>query len=373
LGVAHALPTNTVAVTLAGTLDLNGNNQTVIGLNGNGTVLNTSPTTAELRFGAGSSGTFTGVIADGGPGLLTVYKTGGGTQTLTGHNTFSGGSGNNGDTWQVGSDTALGSGPISMAFTAALSSDSIMPHTLANSLSFTGTSVMTLGNAANNGVLTFSGPVSFTGGTRNVAFNSDVIFTGNLDNGALNKQGNGTMTMNGTASYTGNTVIQSGTLAGNGSFAGLVQIYAAATLSPGTGIGTMTLTSNLFLNVSSTTYMEVNAANSTCDRVQGLFKVTYQGTLEVTNLAGEFTNGQTFQLFSAANVAANNFAATNLPALTSGLMWNWNPSSGTLSVVPAMATTPTNISFTVSGSTLSLTWPGSHLGLAGAVQFRERG
>lgn len=81
------------------------------------------------------------------------------------------------------------------------------------------------------------------------------------------------------------------------------------------------------------------------------------------NLAGNntLTSGQSFQLFNAAS-ASGDFTATNLPSLTTGLAWNWNPNTGTISVVPSVATNPTNITFSVSGGNLNLTWPGDHLG-----------
>jgi fibronectin-binding autotransporter adhesin len=366
LAVPDALPAGASSpeLTLNGTLNLNANNQTLNGITGNGTIDNTTETLATLTFNGSSTGsTFSGLIQNsGGAASLKLAKTGTGIQTLTGNNTFSGGLNINNGLLQLGSDNALGSGLFSIAFVASVSADSTAARLITNSVGFAGTSTMTLGHAVNNGVLTFSGPVNFSGGTRTIVFNSDVVFSGSLDNGGLTKQGAGTMTMNGVGNNTGTTTIQAGTLAGTGSFAGLVTIAAGGSFAPGPGIGTMTITSNLFLgNVASTVNMEVNAADNTSDQVVGMFRVTYNGTLNVANLGGTFTNGQTFQLFSATETVGN-FAATNLPALPGDLVWNWNPTAGTLSVVPPIATTPTNLTFTATGSTLDLTWPASHLG-----------
>jgi len=362
LGTVYAIPTNTIALTVtnSGTLDLNGNNQTVIGLNGNGTVSNSSPTAAELRFGPGSAGSFSGVIADSGTANLTLYKTGAGYQTLTGNNTFSGGTTMNGGSLFLGSNGALGSGPVSLSFTAQIASDSSTARSFANGLNFSGSSTKNIGDVVNNGVLTFSGAVGFSAGSRSVSFNSDVIFNGTIGTGSLVKEGAGKLTMDGVNTCDA-TTINGGTLAGSGSFSGPVAVNGA-TLSPGTtGLGILTINNNLTLNGTSTTVMELNATTSTNDVVQGLAQITYGGTLQVNNLAGTPALGQSFKLFSATTVA-NKFAVTNLPALTGGLAWNWDRTNGTLTVVPAVAMNPTNITFSVSGGSLNLTWPGDHLG-----------
>ena len=369
LGIADALPTNSPspAVILNGTLDLNGYNQTLNGLSGSGTVDNTLASVATLFLNGSTGGsTFSGLIQDtGGPGSLKLAKIGGGTQALTGNNTFSGGVNINNGTLQIGSDNALGSGLFSIAFVATVSSDSANARLITNSVSFGGASTMTLGHAVNNGALTFSGPVDLSGAvngnTRTVAMHSDVTFDGNIGNGVnFTKQGSGKLTMNGVNTYTGNTTVSAGTLAGVGTFTGPVIIGGTATLSPGSSIGTMTI-DTLSLNGTSTTIMEVDATGNTNDMVQGLSSLSYGGTLQVINLGGAFTNGQTFQLFSAMGTTGD-FTVKNLPVLPGNLAWNWNPTSGTLSVGPPTATTPTNITYGVSGSILSLTWPGSYLG-----------
>jgi hypothetical protein len=85
--------------------------------------------------------------------------------------------------------------------------------------------------------------------------------------------------------------------------------------------------------------------------------------LVVTNLGtAAFTNGQTFTLFQSSVGVSGNFTATNLPPLSGNLVWAWTPASGTLVVVSTLPTTPTNITYSVTGSTLALTWPESYLG-----------
>ncbi|HEV2318878.1 MAG TPA: hypothetical protein VGV18_03965, partial [Verrucomicrobiae bacterium] len=50
-----------------------------------------------------------------------------------------------------------------------------------------------------------------------------------------------------------------------------------------------------------------------------------------------------------------------------GLSWNFNAANGVLSVV-SIATNPTNITFSVSGGNLNLSWPSDHLGWRLQVQ-----
>ena len=95
-------------VTLNGTLDLNGKNETINGLSGSGTVDTVAGGTPTLTIGSsGSSSTFNGVIQNSA-GTLTVTKNGAGTLTLGGSNTYSGGTTVSAGTLQVANSNALG-------------------------------------------------------------------------------------------------------------------------------------------------------------------------------------------------------------------------------------------------------------------------
>ena len=79
-----------------GTLALAGNSVTVSSLTtnaiaGNPIVENTGGAAATLTVNNAGSNTFAGVIQDGGGSPLSLIKTGSGTLTLTGFNTFTGG------------------------------------------------------------------------------------------------------------------------------------------------------------------------------------------------------------------------------------------------------------------------------------------
>ena len=104
--------------------------------------------------------------------------------------------------------------------------------------------------------------------------------------------------------------------------------------------------------------MQVNAGNGSSDRAQ-VASVNYGGTLVLTNTAGTLTAGQTFQLITAT-ASSGNFASVQ--ALGNGATWSFDPATGIATVLSVTATTPTNISFTLNGTSLSLNWPASHQG-----------
>src|SRR5262249_29877979 len=91
VGSAGALPAGEpVTVASGATLDLFGNNVSIASLNGAGTVKNTAGfTTATLTVTAG--GSFSGVIQDGSADSATAVELDGGTLTLSGANSFTGG------------------------------------------------------------------------------------------------------------------------------------------------------------------------------------------------------------------------------------------------------------------------------------------
>ena len=103
----------------------------------------------------------------------------------------------------------------------------------------------------------------------------------------------------------------------------------------------------------------MNASLATNSAVIAGGNVTYGGVLNIVP-SGSFTAGQQFQLFRGAGATnTGNFARITGSAGT-GLGFSFT--NGVLSVVATMATNPTNITFSVTGNTLSLTWPADHLG-----------
>jgi autotransporter-associated beta strand protein len=251
------------------------------------------------------------------------------------------------------------------------------------------------------------------------ANNMNSTFYGVIQNGGANansvtKVGSGTLTLAGQNTYTGGTTVSSGTLAltnlsgtdgsiadsatinlqsgafidvtgliapalqlssstaqlleGSGTVRGQINVGAASTIAPGGGLngalGTLTATNTIALN--GTAWMKLDrSASPNSDHLvvsSSSAGINYGGTLTVTNAGGTLQSGDNFTIFSAAGGLAGSFSATNLPALNSGLAWNFNPTAGTLTVVSGVNTTPTNITATVSGNTLTLSWPVDHTG-----------
>jgi autotransporter-associated beta strand protein len=191
-----------------------------------------------------------------------------------------------------------------------------------------------------SGILALSGPCSLTG-------SSSVV--------------EGTLQVNNSWTFSPISVASGATLGGTGSIMAPVTILSGGTLSPGASIGTLVMTNTLTLSAGSTTVMEINAGTVACDQVVQVSTLTYNGTLTVTNTGGTLAIGQTFPLFSATTYAGN-FTATNLPALNSSMKWQWTPATGTLAVVAAVNTTPTNLTVAVSAGNLNLSWPADHTG-----------
>ena len=205
-------------VVLDSTLDLYGNSITVNGLSGAGTITSSLAGAVILTAGANNkSGAFNGVIQNGG-GTLALTKTGTGTLTLGGNNTFTGGVTINGGILQLANAGALNSAsPNSISFGQNAA--------VGTKLQLNGTSV-TLGslstNAVPGSVILENANAAAATLTVNQALNT--TFAGVLQNGsgggalAITKSGVGTLTLSGTNTYTGNTTITGGTLAlSNGS------------------------------------------------------------------------------------------------------------------------------------------------------------
>lgn len=335
----------------------------------NGTVL--------APYNASGSQTYNGVIS--GDGGIIVRGTG--IAVLNGANTYAGGTTPTAGALGIGNNSALGAGPLNLAAETpnTLGSGTIFasggPRTIANTIQYpSGTNNQTLViNGTNN--ITFTSPVNLTGvdnvGTSNRTFTVNntgaTTFANAIGDGGnaigLVKNGTNTLYLNGVNTYSGLTTVSAGRLAGSGSIASAVLVTstnAAIAGGAASGIGTLTVGGDLILTNGGGGFFRVNRAGSSSDRVSVTGGLTNFGTgvITVTNLGTALQVGDTFTLFNKAVTGGATLSVTG-----GGVVWtNKLALNGTIQVLPGVNTNPTNITFSVSGGSLSLSWPADHTG-----------
>ena len=204
------------------------------------------------------SNTFAGKIADGTGSVITLAKSGTGSWTLSGANSFSGATSISGGTLSItsiknigGSANALGQ-PLLANATIAIGTT-----TTAGKLIYTGTGdtsdrvlnlAGTTGGAtldqSGTGLLNFSSPLTATGiGAKTLTLQGSsagsgeiagAIVDSSLGATALTKTGSGTWILSGINSYTGVTTVAAGTLQLGGASGNVLADTAAVTLAGGT-------------------------------------------------------------------------------------------------------------------------------------------
>jgi autotransporter-associated beta strand protein len=229
---------------------------------------------------------------------------------------------------------------------------------------------VTLTVSNNTGTATFSGNITDLAATNSVSLIQNGVATtilsgANTYRGTTTIRG-GSFLVNGSLGTNTVTVTNGGTLGGNGTISGTVTIQNNGNLSPGSGIGKLTVSSAV-LQAGGTTLMEISKSPATNDQLVVTGALTFGGTLTVMNLAGTLAANDSFQLFSAGSIGGT-FAATNLPPLNAGLGWSLNTASGVLSVVQTVATNATSITYSVGGGSMILSWPADHIGWRLQVQ-----
>jgi len=269
------------------TLELNGINARIGSLAGSGTVQNNSTTAAALTTGGNNtSTTFSGVIQDGGAGALSIVKTGSGTFTLTGANTYTGTTTISAGVLQVGSGGTtgtLGSGAVtnnasliinrSDALTIAngISGSGSLTQAGAGTTTLTGDSSYSGSTTINAGVLSVAlladgGSNSNLGASTSAATNlvlnggalqytgavvsTDRLFSVGTNGGTLDASGTGALNFTNTGSMGFNsqsgirTLTLTGTNTGDNTLAGVIGDNGGATALTKSGLGTWVLTGN---------------------------------------------------------------------------------------------------------------------------------
>ncbi len=224
----------------------------VYSLAGGGTVSssNTSgnATTGTLTINNGNGADFAGVISEaGGTGRIAVTKSGNGTQTLSGNNSYSGLTTVSAGTLKLGHPSALGNtaGNTTVSSGAALdlAGQAVANEALTLSgsgISSTGALLTSAGNASLSGPVTLSGDTTVgvvnTGNTT-----TTLTLSGGIAESAVGRQltkvGEGTLILSGNSTFTGPLKISAGTV----QVASPAALPAGAALNSGGSTGDSTL------------------------------------------------------------------------------------------------------------------------------------
>jgi len=166
---------------------------------------------AVRAFTTSANVTLDGVVANGG-----ISKSGAAALTLTGINSYAGGTTLTEGTLFAANNSALGTGPLALGSSSSptMSSDgsgASGARTFANDVSINGD--VTFGDGSNNGAMLFASSANLgnVGETRVFTVNAKTTFAGSVTGGAgLTKTGNGALTLSGSNSYSGGTTFASG-------------------------------------------------------------------------------------------------------------------------------------------------------------------
>jgi autotransporter-associated beta strand protein len=200
-----------------------------------------------------------------------------------------------------------------------------------------------------------------------VAFNSvaNLIVTSSISGGGnLSQTGTGSILFTGDLSgLAGLTTVSAGTVEGRFTDGGSMSVLPNATLAPGTpsAIGTMTINNGLTLGGNLLVKVNKSLVQSNdIVAVPGGVINTNNGVVTVNNLGPVLVVGDKFTLFSAAVSGGDTLSVTGGSAT-----WLNNlatDGSITVQTVSTIAGYSTNISYHVSGNSMTISWPATHLG-----------
>ena len=284
------------------------------------------------------STTFAGVIKNDAGGTGFVTKTGSGTLTLSGVNTYGGSTTIQNGTLALagGNDRLPTSASVTLGGTGtsgklALGDGSSTSNQTLAGLTTTGNGGSVVGGNASNSTLTLNI-------ASNNAFGGVLGGAGtNENNLALTKSGNGTLTLSGTHTYTGATSVNAGvldvtgslasgsavalagsaTLKGSGTVGGTVTVATGGIITAGDGTtGTLTL-GGLTYNGNGTVNIGTLGNYSSSAAVSITGTLNPNGNTITLNMPTGSANGGTYHLLGTTYDSLTGIALGTAPALTS--------------------------------------------------------
>ena len=341
-GLNEVIP-NSAAVTVNGSLNLasGGGTETIGSLAGSGTVSSVVSGNYSVVVGGSTNTTFSGVI-NNGTGVIGLTKSGAGTLTLSGPNSYTGGTTISSGTLQIGSGGTTG-------FVAGnVFNNATLAFNRSNALSFSGTISGTGGLSKQAaGLLTFAGVNSYSGLTTISAGTLALSGVGSIGTGGLNLGTSGSPGVFDLAGLTAGSysLPSSASLSGVGTLSGSGKSLAVlGLLSPGNSAGTITVGTGLSLDLSNsgTSLFEITSpafTAGTFDLVSGDGSVVFGGILHLAFSGGTYANGtDVLQIFANTGSRSGNFSAVNASGLAAGQSAAFNPVTGFITVVPEPST-----------------------------------
>ncbi|MBT1158020.1 autotransporter-associated beta strand repeat-containing protein [Aminobacter anthyllidis] len=318
----------------------------------------------ELRLAGGTFDTRADLTASGtisGQGKLT--KTGSETLTLTGTNSYAGGTKISAGTLQIGIGGTAGSiiGNVEnnavlafnrsdlLTFAGAISGSGAVKQIGSGKTVLTGTNSYTGGTTISAGTLSGSATSFGSGAILNdAAFIIDQATDASFANaingtGSFTKSGAGALTLTATSLLSGDTTVSAGKLSVNGSLAksavtvasgavlggtgiiGKLTAQSGSTVNAGSSIGTLSVTGDASFATGSTFQVDVDTTKS--DRLSVAGKATLSGgTVQVLAGSGNYAPSTQYTILTAATGVLGQFASvtSNLAFLTPTLTYTSN-------------------------------------------------
>ena len=356
---------------------VNGGNDTVSGVTGSGTVYLNGSGSQTLTLQTPDTTGFTGTFFGNTLPFLRLFPNSG-TTLIASNATFNLGPNStqlinrDGGNYYLG---ALAGGSSTYVKGSANSGSAVTTYTIGGnnqSSDFSGIIATGTGGSGakvnivkvGSGKLTLSGANTYNGSTT-VSYGTLALGDGATD-GSINNSTPLTLNSNTVVDVTGRSdgTLQLGgsatqLLVGYGTINGQLNVGSSGTITPGdtvSAIGKIIATNSITLG--GTVSLKINRTNSpNADQLVSSNTIACGGTLTVANVGSALQLGDSFTLFNAASGLSGSFTTTNLPALAGGRAWSLNPTTGVLSVVAGGPSGPGSITNSISGSTLTRTWP----------------